>query len=85
MCAGRGVLLDLAGRTALRETAMKWAGRVEATSALSYERPAKLDAILIRPDGYVACVLRSGDEDEQSKRTLDAALKKWFGAPRYGL
>ena len=33
MCAGRGVLLDLAGRSALRDAAIKWAHRVEAVSA----------------------------------------------------
>jgi hypothetical protein len=82
MCAGRGVLLDLAGRSALRDAAIKWAHRVEAVSARCYERPANLDAMLIRPDGYVAWVLKSTDADRVSACTLCAALEKWFGVAR---
>jgi 2-polyprenyl-6-methoxyphenol hydroxylase-like FAD-dependent oxidoreductase len=80
MCAGKGVLLDLTERTALRDAAAYWAGRVEVTSAVCYERPANLDVMLIRPDGYVAWTLRSSDGEKESKRTLHAALQKWFGA-----
>jgi hypothetical protein len=79
MHAGRGVLVDLAGRSALHDTVMKWADRVEAISARCYERPANLDAMLIRPDGYVAWILRPGDEDKQAASTLRLALEKWFG------
>jgi len=79
MHAGRGVLLDLAGRPALRDTVMKWANRVEAISARCYERPANLDAMLIRPDGYVAWTLKPGDGDKEAALTLRPALEKWFG------
>jgi 2-polyprenyl-6-methoxyphenol hydroxylase-like FAD-dependent oxidoreductase len=79
MRAGRGVLLDLAGRPALRDTVMKWANRVEAISAHCYERPADLDAMLIRPDGYVAWTLKPGDGDKEAALTLRPALEKWFG------
>jgi|SRR6516165_5270420 len=82
MSAGRGVLLDLADRSALRDVARKCADRVEVTSAHCYERPANLDAILVRPDGYVAWALRSNYGENESKRTLRAALEKWFGAAR---
>jgi 2-polyprenyl-6-methoxyphenol hydroxylase-like FAD-dependent oxidoreductase len=81
MCAGRGVLLDVAGRPALRDIVTKWAGRVEAISARCYERPANLDAMLIRPDGYVAWVLRSRDGNNESEVSLRASVEKWFGAP----
>jgi len=54
MWAGRGVLVDLAERSALRDVITKWADRVEVISARCYERPANLHSILIRPDGYVA-------------------------------
>jgi hypothetical protein len=53
MCAGRGVLVDLANRSPLRGVVEKWADRVEAISACCSERPASLEAVLIRPDGYV--------------------------------
>jgi len=82
MRAGRGVLLDLAGRPALRDTVTKWAGRVDAVSARCYERPVNLDAMLIRPDGYVAWALTSNDGEKEAASTLSAALKKWFGASR---
>ena len=79
MSAGRAVLIDIAGRSALRHVAAPWADRVEVTSARCYERPANLDAMLIRPDGYIAWVLRSDDGDDESERGLHAALEKWFG------
>lgn len=80
MCPGRGVLLDLAQRSVLHDVAVKWADRVKMVSASCYERPADLDAILIRPDGYVACVIRSGDNDNESQISVRVALEKWFGA-----
>lgn len=83
MCTGRGVLLDLAGRPVLRNLAAKWADRVEVTSARCYERPTSLDAMLIRPDGYVAWVLKSSDGEEESEDSLRAALERWFGRAGY--
>jgi hypothetical protein len=82
MCGGRGVLIDLAGRSKLHGVARKWADRVDVISARCYERPANLDAMLIRPDGYVAWVLKSGDEDDESGGTLRAGFQKWFGKAR---
>jgi 2-polyprenyl-6-methoxyphenol hydroxylase-like FAD-dependent oxidoreductase len=83
MCAGRGVLVDLAERSALRDVLTKWADRVEVSSARCYERPANLDAILVRPDGYVAWVRRSSEGDDESRQTLLTALEKWFGTASY--
>jgi hypothetical protein len=82
MRAGKGVLLDLGARPALHEIAAEWADRVDATSAVCYERPANLDAMLVRPDGYVAWVISSDAGADESQRTLGAALEKWFGSAR---
>jgi hypothetical protein len=53
---------------------------VAATEWEQTAHPPNLGAMLVRPDGYVACVLRSGDGDSESDRTLRAPLEKWFGA-----
>jgi hypothetical protein len=82
MRAGKGLLLDLTGRPALATTASKWGDRVEMTTARCDDRTANLDAMLIRPDGYVAWAISSADRDNESERSLRAALEKWFGAPR---
>ncbi|HET9000141.1 MAG TPA: FAD-dependent monooxygenase [bacterium] len=80
MHAGKGVFLDIAARPALHDVAAHWADRVDATMARCYERPANLDALLVRPDGYVAWVATSDDGDGESQRALRAALERWFGA-----
>jgi hypothetical protein len=80
MCAGKGVLLDLAGRSTLKDAVAKWADRIEGVTARCYQRHANLDGMLIRPDGYVAWVVRSSDGDDESCGTLAVALRKWFGA-----
>lgn len=82
MRAGKGVLLDLAGRSALVEAASKWADRVETTTASCDARTAEPDAMLIRPDGYVAWAISSAEGDKESEGSLRAALERWFGAPR---
>jgi hypothetical protein len=81
MHGAKGVLLDLAGRGVLLETVTRWADRVEAIRAACYERPPKLDALLIRPDGYVAWVAGPDQSDQDCEKELRRALEKWFGAP----
>jgi bifunctional hydroxylase/dehydrase len=76
----RGVLLDLAGNAEYRRVASAWHGRVDVVSATAHEPPADsplstTDAVLIRPDGYVAWTAPDGGK-------LPAALYRWFGAPR---
>lgn len=79
MHAGKGVFLDIAGRPALQDIAANWTDRIDAITALCYERPANLDALLVRPDGYVAWVARTDNRDDESQGTLRAALERWFG------
>jgi 2-polyprenyl-6-methoxyphenol hydroxylase-like FAD-dependent oxidoreductase len=79
MRLGKGVLLDLAARPALPHVAAGWADRVNLTTARCYQRPLSLDAMLIRPDGYVACVVVPEDSDDECERRLRVALEKWFG------
>jgi 2-polyprenyl-6-methoxyphenol hydroxylase-like FAD-dependent oxidoreductase len=66
----RPVLLDLADRPDLTKVAADWAIRVDIISAPVTDRPA--DAMLIRPDGYVAW---AGDAPDGLRR----ALTTWFG------
>jgi 2-polyprenyl-6-methoxyphenol hydroxylase-like FAD-dependent oxidoreductase len=73
--AGRPVLLNLAGETDLVDAAKGWSDRVDVVSASTAQPPA--DAVLIRPDGYVAWATESADSTDD----LRAALSAWFGAP----
>jgi 2-polyprenyl-6-methoxyphenol hydroxylase-like FAD-dependent oxidoreductase len=70
--SGRALLLDLAGDPVLQETAAPWSDRVDVVAARCADPPA--DALLIRPDGYVAWTAPAGTE------TLLRALTRWFGA-----
>jgi hypothetical protein len=70
------ILLDLAGRTDLAETAKGWTDRVEVITATTADRPA--DAVLVRPDGYVAWAADSGTA--RAADGLRHALQTWFGA-----
>jgi 2-polyprenyl-6-methoxyphenol hydroxylase-like FAD-dependent oxidoreductase len=68
----RPVLLDLAGGADLRAVADPWTDRVDVVRASSDTPPA--DAVLIRPDGYVAW---AGGADATA--ALEHALTRWFG------
>ncbi|MDA2809100.1 FAD-dependent monooxygenase [Nocardiopsis sp. RSe5-2] len=74
--AARGVLLDLSGDPALRDTARGWADRVDTVAAKPVDGDAGLgapaDAVLIRPDGYVAWT-------SPGAGGLAEALTRWFG------
>jgi 2-polyprenyl-6-methoxyphenol hydroxylase-like FAD-dependent oxidoreductase len=71
--AARPMLLDLAGRADLTAGAHEWAERVDIVTATTPEAPA--DALLLRPDGYVAW---AGEHDAEGLRQ---ALLTWFGPP----
>ena len=79
MRAARPVLLDLAGRTDLLEAASAWEGRVDIRTGRTDGRPA--DALLIRPDAYIAWAATAGESEGTAVPTLREALLHWFGAP----
>ncbi|MFD7260407.1 rifampin monooxygenase [Streptomyces sp. NPDC059874] len=67
MHGGRGLLLDRTGRLSVEG----WADRVDHVVDASEE--LDVSAVLLRPDGHVACV---GEDQEE----LRGHLTKWFGA-----
>jgi hypothetical protein len=79
MRAARPVFLDLAGRTDLLEAARTWKGRVDLHTARTDDRPA--DALLIRPDAYIAWAATAGEPADADVPALREALSRWFGAP----
>ena len=77
MHEARGVLLDFTEGAALAGAAEGWKDRVDVVWARCEGQPA--DALLIRPDGYVAWAA-SADSDPGSHRAgLRHALATWFG------
>lgn len=70
--AGRGVLLSFAGDLAAADAVADWADRVDPHVA---EPVLAGQALLLRPDGYVAWA------GELSDPALRTALTTWFGAP----
>ncbi|HEY2239714.1 MAG TPA: FAD-dependent monooxygenase [Streptosporangiaceae bacterium] len=77
MAAARPVLLDLADRPELRAAAHGWRHRVDIHTASTDHRPA--DALLIRPDAYVAWAAAVGEPAGSAPDGLRAALATWFG------
>ncbi|MBU3064970.1 FAD-dependent monooxygenase [Nocardia sp. NEAU-G5] len=73
------VLLDLADRADLREIARAWDSRVEIHTATTDHPPA--DAVLIRPDAYIAWAAPTGEPADTAAPALRDALAHWFGAP----
>ena len=74
---GRPVLLALTDRAGLADAAKEWSDRVDVITAATAEPPA--DAVLIRPDGYVAW---AADTDTPSPADgLRHTLQTWFGDP----
>ena len=80
LLAGRPILLALVDRTDLAATAKGWADRVDVITAATAEPPA--DAVLIRPDGYVAWAAGTGTAGPGTAGPADGlrcALQTWFG------
>jgi 2-polyprenyl-6-methoxyphenol hydroxylase-like FAD-dependent oxidoreductase len=75
----RPVLVDLAGRTELRDAAQQWQGRVDVVSANLEDRPA--DALLVRPDAHIAWAAPVDEPVDTATTTLREALSHWFGPP----
>jgi 2-polyprenyl-6-methoxyphenol hydroxylase-like FAD-dependent oxidoreductase len=79
MHGARPVLLDLADRPDLRETAGDWRHRVDVRTAETDRRPA--DALLIRPDAHVAWAAGVDEPGDAALPALRDALSRWFGTP----
>ncbi|GAA4045839.1 FAD-dependent monooxygenase [Streptomyces shaanxiensis] len=75
--SGRAVLVLLSDRPALRRAAEPWKAAVDVVTAHSDESPDGLDALLIRPDGYIAWAC--GPEEPDSPEQFRTALERWFG------
>lgn len=78
----RGVVLDLAGNAELRGVATPWADRVDTIGARLHTASARaafdgVDAVLARPDGYVAWTGCPGS----GPAGLADSLARWFGKP----
>lgn len=76
---GRGVLLDFVNDAETRDIATDWADRVDVVTATPHAVSeesglADTDAVLVRPDGYVAWAAPGCGP-------LRPALSRWFGAP----
>ena len=78
----RGLLVDLADRPEVRDAAAGWTHRVDVITAAKDRDGAvdHVDALLLRPDGCVAWVLRTAAD--LAGAALTAALGTWFGEPR---
>jgi len=77
---GRGLLLDLAGRGDLDPDAALWKDRVDivtATAAWHGADAEEVDALLVRPDGYVAWLLPRDGAPQPGP--LCDSLRRWFG------
>ncbi|WP_433679354.1 FAD-dependent monooxygenase [Nocardia sp. CA-119907] len=73
----RPVLLVLADDTGFADLAGPWRDRVDTVVATSPDAPA--DALLIRPDGYIAWAASTAGQPDADR--LMSALTRWFGAP----
>jgi 2-polyprenyl-6-methoxyphenol hydroxylase-like FAD-dependent oxidoreductase len=79
MHGARPILLDLADRPDLRETALAWQHRVDIHTAENDDRPA--DALLIRPDAHIAWAATVDEPTDTAAPGLRGALVGWFGTP----
>ncbi len=75
----RPVLLDLTDRPDFHEAARGWQDRIEIRSASVDDRPA--DAVLIRPDAYVAWAAAIDEPTITAVPALREALAYWCGEP----
>ena len=78
MHPARPILLDLADRPELRETARDWQHRIDVRTAKTDHRPA--DALLIRPDAHIAWAAATDEPAGTATPALREALWSWFGA-----
>jgi hypothetical protein len=79
MHAARPIFVNLADRPDLSETARDWQHRIGIHTAETDHRPA--DALLIRPDAYIAWAATVGEPADTAALALREALSGWFGKP----
>ena len=79
MHSARPILLDLADRADLRETARGWEPRIDMHSVQTDHPTA--DALLIRPDAHIAWAAAIDEPADTAAPALGAALSDWFGIP----
>ena len=79
MHTARPILLDLADRAELRETARDWQDRIDIHTAETDHRPA--DVLLIRPDAHIAWAATIDEPTDTAALALREALSAWFGTP----
>jgi 2-polyprenyl-6-methoxyphenol hydroxylase-like FAD-dependent oxidoreductase len=77
MRTARGVLLDFTEGSVIAGAAHAWPDRVSVLTARCLTRPAPADALLIRPDGYVAWACAPDAPDKTAG--LNEAVRTWFG------
>ena len=77
MHTGRPVLVDLADRADLREIAERWHDRVDVCTASTERR--QFDAMLVRPDAYIAWAAAIDEPADTVVPGLRTALSHWFG------
>ncbi|MFE9421547.1 FAD-dependent monooxygenase [Kitasatospora sp. NPDC006697] len=82
MHQARPLLLDLTADRRYLAAAAPWRDRVRTQAASSPEAPA--EALLIRPDGYVAFATEDPHGTDPAVKELRAALTEWFGEPLSG-
>jgi hypothetical protein len=73
----RGVLFNFACDAGLRRAVSPWADRVNIVSARPVDAFAGIDAVLVRPDGYICWI----SANESAGEELTDALARWFGRP----
>ena len=73
------MLLDFTDRPDFHEAARGWQDRIEIRSASVDDRPA--DAVLIRPDAYVAWAAAIDEPTITAVPALREALAYWCGEP----
>jgi 2-polyprenyl-6-methoxyphenol hydroxylase-like FAD-dependent oxidoreductase len=75
--AARGLLITTDGSGQIEQLGEGWADRIDIiTGSWAHGWDAELDAVLIRPDGYVAWTAPGSDDH------LTDALSRWFGTAR---
>jgi 2-polyprenyl-6-methoxyphenol hydroxylase-like FAD-dependent oxidoreductase len=73
----RGLLITTSGSGQIEQLGQGWADRIDIiTGHWAHGWDAELEAVLIRPDGYVAWTAPGSDDH------LTGALSRWFGTAR---